>query len=1175
MKRIISFQNALAGVLMFACLAAIAAEPVTVIVPYNPAKPVAGQTPDQFYLPYERFLELWERAKQNRRPIKPEPAPIGFALNSARYEGRVEENIASFRGVLDLTVTNEAWITVPLPFKSVRTLLLDGAPAAFDGEQVVIEKPGRHRIEVEFEVPIQGAQLLWTIPQTAATMVVLTLPNPRTTARISPGHGSVEQLVDGVRTISAAVGSSDTVRVELGTAAAPDRVAEPALVTIRPVMSISSTLESTVAAYTFSFPQARQDRFTIQFEKGLALVNLEAVDLKSWNLHADGEKQALDLVLNEPASGSYSVTVSTERPILKLPSEVRAPLFSATARRIEIAPALLALGRVEITPLPGAGLREVPEKDPALRLVAAYLGNGELRYRVAAMAPMREAKVDYVYQVNRRKIELIASLQFEAKGEALFDVAVGLPAQFEIEAVESERLQEWWREGDQLHVRFKDATPATTPLVIYLVRLFNAAQNALEFRPLTLTGFKSITGEAVIAAHKGVEVGMQLAGDGKEIAPAAAATDFQILTPLERKRGLSFKTQNFSAQVTLTPLPEKADALWVMDAQAHENWVALNTKVRLSLKQGSLDHAVFTLPAALPEARVLGVDVRETRSRVEGDQRIYEVRFQNEIDSAVEFSFEVELANPGEVALPPLLFPEMHTASGYVLADNASDSEMKLKSSGVDPAPLSEIPWLPSLSNAAGIYRVQPNWSVTLGIERLEKASSRAAFCAWAEMTTAVRADGSEWHRATWHLQNRSLQFLPVSLPQGAQLMGARVAGKSVRADAGKVEGRDVILIPLIKTKPGDLSYDVEIVYRRLDLPLGWRTPRKWLAPELVGITVERTLWNVWLPEDRRLESASGNMEAVIGEMAQTEKLAGSLDELKKLSSLVTSSNVSAETKANARSSWSALSKEIERSNSMPQTGAYSIIKGNGALSEQLQTDQNDEVVNRRRLITSELEMETKRVAQGAMAEPRSANGPTGKQIIPKAGNAHFWAENKLFARPADTAGAAALATAPDANNLGLNDNVILQQRQLPAPPTSPVVDTPGQENRGQNYRGLSNARGNRLQTEELPSNLPAAVAVLPGAPAEPPNSTVPAPERLEPKGRVSLEVDFATEGAVYHFKKVKASALLEIKAVQPSVLSRWKSLGGFLLLSVALLGVRTASVRFVRRRRNPQTRPH
>ena len=80
--------------------------------------------------------------------------------------------------------------------------------------------------------------------------------------------------------------------------------------------------------------------------------------------------------------------------------------------------------------------------------------------------------------------------------------------------------------------------------------------------------------------------------------------------------------------------------------------------------------------------------------------------------------------------------------------------------------------------------------------------------------------------RATYRLQNRSLQFLPVKMPTGAELMSVRVAGQSVRADAGTVNGQPAILVPLIKTKSGDLSYDVELVYRENRAAFGWWSKR-------------------------------------------------------------------------------------------------------------------------------------------------------------------------------------------------------------------------------------------------------------------------------------------------------------------------------------------------------------
>ena len=48
---------------------------------------------------------------------------------------------------------------------------------------------------------------------------------------------------------------------------------------------------------------------------------------------------------------------------------------------------------------------------------------------------------------------------------------------------------------------------------------------------------------------------------------------------------------------------------------------------------------------------------------------------------------------------------------------------------------------------------------------------------------------------------------------------------------------------------------------------MSWRFKRELDDPELLGITVEKTFWNVWLPDDRKLQSSSGNMEPVLAEV--------------------------------------------------------------------------------------------------------------------------------------------------------------------------------------------------------------------------------------------------------------------------------------------------------------------
>ncbi|MEO6787080.1 MAG: hypothetical protein ABI318_13195 [Chthoniobacteraceae bacterium] len=981
----------------------------TVIIPYDPKKPVKDQHPDKVYLRYDRFLELWEAAKRSRTPDRERPAAVAFALAAARYEGRVEEKRVAFTVTLDFSTFDEQWVRVPVPFERVQIseLAVDGKPAAFADSALVVEKPGRHSLTASFEIPLApGArEFAWGIPRSAATRLVLTLPETRWSARIQPDAGVIERIVDGKKTVTAALGSATKISVVLVEAESAARLVEPATADVETSVTVLPGYERFDVAANFAFAGAQQDRFTVSFEKGITVAELDAPGMKSWKLTDAGERQTLEVLLSQPAKESFRLTLVAEHPQADaLPADRTAPQFSPGARRVNRTTLLFAGDGIALTPAPGDGLRQVEVAHKAegeARPVGAWAGDAKLAYRTSLAAAKHEARVDYVYQVNRRKIELIASLQLHAKDAPLFDVTLTLPAGFDVQAVDSARLQDWWRDGAKLHVRFKGGTPPVTPLVVYLVREYAAAPQQLDVQPLALDGFSKVTGEAVIAAHKGVSATLQLAGDAgpdaaKEVDPAKAATDFQILPPLERKRGFTFSNQNFSGEVTLAPLPVKENVTWMMHAEAHEAWLSLSMKAQLSLRQGSIGRTSFSLPAALPEAHVTGAEVRETRSKVEGARRIYEVAFQNDVYDTVDFTVDVDLTmaegkkpdarKVNEITLPAPEFPETLITTGYVIADNASEYELKLETEGVEKAQPSVIPWLPSVTKSAGIFRVQPVWKVTLVMEWLEKVEARAAFCAWAEMTTALRDDGTEWYKAVWHLQNRSLQFLPVKLPDGAALMSARVAGQNVRADSGTVNGRAAVLIPLIKTRPGDISYDVEVVWKQSGAKLSPRDRRKFYEAELVGITVEQTFWSVWLPEDRTLTGSGGNMEEVLAVARDVEKARSGVEEMSALNSIIADPTVSEDARANAKRNWDMKCAEVQgiliSNGGVLQSGRYSVAQeGIGKNKEQVElvkklSDTNAYVGQQ----LAKVEEDNRKIVQQRVGQAGVAGGGRGSQ---------------------------------------------------------------------------------------------------------------------------------------------------------------------------------------------------
>jgi autotransporter-associated beta strand protein len=905
--------------------AALSEEPDIVIVPYDPKTPPAEQNPDQLYLPYDRFLKLWQAAKEHQRPpAEQKPAPLPYGLTSARYDAKLEQRGILVTGVLDL-FTGHAWVKVPLPFARTKVsgLTIDGQAAVWENDELLVEKQGRHQVTVAFELPrVLGAvDFSWGIPRSSATMLVLTIPQPETTATIEPGSGAVEQLTGGARVVTAALGSAGEIRVHLRTAEKPATAGAPVAATIHETARLSAIWEEFQADAEFSFPSSVQDKFTILFEKGLTLTDLSAPNLKSWTLRPEGAGQALDVELYEPAKETFTVHVATQRfPAAKAVTGT-IPLFSTTARRTELASlAVFAAERATATLTPAGGLRQIPARTQppdGWRVAGAFAGAGTLQYQLSVKTPRREAKVEYLYQVGRRQLELFASMELLAAGDPLESLQIELPPGFDVETLQSTRPHTWWRTATgNLVIAFENATPPSTKMVLHLVQKAPPAA-ALEIRSLKFVDFHKVESEVVIAARKGVDTALTLPALATDLKPEEAVPSFDVVAPLERERAFRSATGDFAGQVQLTSRTPRAEAVWALRVEAHEAWLGLSYAVRLNLKQGSLDSARFTLPAGLAEARVAGSEVREARSKVEGDVRTYDVSFQNEVTDAVEFTVDLEIPHAGEVALPSLLFPGTAHASGFLLIENASEGEMRLATAGLDKATVAELPWQVPNAQRAELYRVPPaDWSAKVTVERLEKAAGRLAFCPWAEFSTAFRRDGTEWHKAVWHLQNRALQFLPVRLPIGAELVSVRVAGQSMRADSGQVEGGPALLIPLIKTRPGELSYDVEAVFRIAQPALKGSTKRTLEDPDLLGITVERTFWNIWAPAGFEIVPArGGNMDQIIGDVAVADKLDDTLQELKRLNGIMNLSGAGSETHQIAAENFRRLQQTIEIGN--------------------------------------------------------------------------------------------------------------------------------------------------------------------------------------------------------------------------------------------------------------------
>lgn len=190
--------------------AATRPEVPTIVVPYDP-----GQDPLQaarVFLPWEKFLELWNAAHPEK--VIEAPAPMGGLVAEALYAVQVpnaakdKKPVAEVSGRLVVHSFRDDQVTLPIPLGRVAMSLaqLDGKPAvlvthetptlaASAGElAVVVTARGVHVLDVKFTVPVEqtGPAGKFTLPlqPVAAGTMRFMLPADDVNLRVTVGGGT-------------------------------------------------------------------------------------------------------------------------------------------------------------------------------------------------------------------------------------------------------------------------------------------------------------------------------------------------------------------------------------------------------------------------------------------------------------------------------------------------------------------------------------------------------------------------------------------------------------------------------------------------------------------------------------------------------------------------------------------------------------------------------------------------------------------------------------------------------------------------------------------------------------------------------------------------------------------------------------------------------------------------
>lgn len=283
----------------------------------------------------------------------------------------------------------------------------------------------------------------------------------------------------------------------------------------------------------------------------------------------------------------------------------------------------------------------------------------------------------------------------------------------------------------------------------------------------------------------------------------------------------------------------------------------------ITVVQGEPAQFQIELPSGYEVTGVTGASLDSSDTQ----QHVLTLKVNAATQRTHQFLISMERSIAGTKAEAPFLaFKAAQRETGEVLVEGVGTMELTAtEAGGLKRMDVKETnPYLRSLAHyppqAAFRYHKQPNETPTLALDwvRFPDSSVLAAVAESAVVTTMVTSEGRSLTEVRLTLKNQAQPFLKVTLPAGASILSADVAGERVKP----VQGPDGNRVPLLR--PGfrpTSSYTVSFVFLHSGAPFAKKGGAELTLPNM-DVPISLVQWEVFLPEQYKVKDFGGNVIA-------------------------------------------------------------------------------------------------------------------------------------------------------------------------------------------------------------------------------------------------------------------------------------------------------------------------
>jgi hypothetical protein len=331
-----------------------------VIIPYDPDKLDQAPASDKLLVPYERYVDLWNRANPDKKIVPAVTLPADYALAGAAYQATLgSSDSLEVRGTIEIDVFSDKPVAVPLHLSGgvlVKATVDGGAaklqivgaehvstpkpaakPQELASQQVAAAAPnspdaplpprllllhlsgkGRKKLEVTLQLGMsrQGG---WRVvrgqlPVGPATALTLLVPTVGTEIRQQglADRATFETKAENER-IETSLGTGGLVDLQWRPKVTEGQVDQSLTARSTAVLDVREDSLRLVWQVNLEFGRAFRDAFTFAVPAGYLVEQVTGDNIRGWTAKTVATEQTLDVTLLKPAQGSATVTIQLAR----------------------------------------------------------------------------------------------------------------------------------------------------------------------------------------------------------------------------------------------------------------------------------------------------------------------------------------------------------------------------------------------------------------------------------------------------------------------------------------------------------------------------------------------------------------------------------------------------------------------------------------------------------------------------------------------------------------------------------------------------------------------------------------------------------------------------------------------------------------------------------------------